>query len=445
MPKPTLDELLAILQRPVETDEVDFKDKLDQTAKAKAEFVKDVAAMSNSPDGGILVFGVRGTTLVGVPAIELAKYDPANLHNLIKDKLSPTPTITSEKITHAGLDFMFVFITPPEDAIVIVSKDAADDTRVIVHAGMVMQRKNTQSIPISNETELRRLFDKIITDKVKQATGIQNAIQEQLAAVASNLSKAVPVLPTAAPASPLREQVETIGQTDIKITTTTPRWHIGFTPTSALTFTPSQIASAYGVTLEYGGDNFPMLGIFHNFCTVSRSTNGFIAKSLITENWREISGFGLNGAFIYRASLIEDFLLNDRGAKYFENAISVEATIRKFALTLRYLFSVAEKLEYHGEWTVTFSLKCSAGRKLHSGLGVGFITPKHTVDNDITIQKTVALTDKPNVQSIVSEMCSTFFNHFNWETARSQSVTLQEADAVINRAAVRNAAIWFVV
>lgn len=51
------------LERPQETDEIDYKTQLNKDKKSKADLVMNTAAMANY-GGGLLIFGVDGTNLV---------------------------------------------------------------------------------------------------------------------------------------------------------------------------------------------------------------------------------------------------------------------------------------------------------------------------------------------------------------------------------------------
>lgn len=178
-----VDTILEIIDRIEERDEYDFKAELENSPKGRADLVKDISSLANT-GGGLLIYGVRNKKHEGIPSEGLKAYDPANLSNLIKDHLSPVPSITSEEISHLGLIFPVVKIAGAENTPIIVSKKISDaKSTLLIREGEIYVRQNTQTVLIQTEAQARKLIERFV----------ESGINHQISKLFPILSKLAPI------------------------------------------------------------------------------------------------------------------------------------------------------------------------------------------------------------------------------------------------------------
>jgi hypothetical protein len=167
-PRVDEDTLALLLAVRTETAELDYKVSIDlDSAEGKAEFAKDVAAMSSR--GGYLVVGVADDgTPVGVGDENLQVFDETSLRNKISKWLPDGFQIMSRVHTWDNeLKVVLIFIAPHPDGLVVMKEGAQyagtpGSNRHVFRKGDVFTRHGTSSECIQQhdmKVAVQRLVD----------------------------------------------------------------------------------------------------------------------------------------------------------------------------------------------------------------------------------------------------------------------------------------------
>ncbi|MCL2745888.1 MAG: helix-turn-helix domain-containing protein [Coriobacteriia bacterium] len=172
-------EKLRLLIDMGERDDVDFKSAIDlDTPKGKLELVKDIAAMSNSPDGGYLIVGVSDD---GVPVTSLFetskcdKVDAAKINDLLNKYLEKIPKIIVQAHEMDSFLVVVICVFPHEDNLPVPFKRSGQfevnkRAKHVFREGEIYLRESAQNVHIkwSHWPRLLAKRDQMIRDESRK-------------------------------------------------------------------------------------------------------------------------------------------------------------------------------------------------------------------------------------------------------------------------------------
>lgn len=160
------DRLELLLEGMQETDAVEFKAAIPWD---KNTFVKDILALSNTIDGGLIIIGVEDGTFArqGLSDELIATYDADRMRDQIAPYADPRVMFTRSVIADArGLKYVVIEVAPFEDIPVICARDGSD-----VHNGAIYYRSRARraaSARVSNSADMRDIIETSIARRHRQ-------------------------------------------------------------------------------------------------------------------------------------------------------------------------------------------------------------------------------------------------------------------------------------
>jgi CheY-like chemotaxis protein len=147
-----------------ETQDLDYKEKLEPSRDGVASIAKDIIAMANF-GGGHLVFGVaekfKGVfELVGLPPEQLHQLEVTTLNKAIREYTDPPHPVKSHRVQKDGLTFVVIEVPASEGSPLLAKKqnDAAH-----LYPGRIYSRTTScESAEIRDNHELRRILARFI-------------------------------------------------------------------------------------------------------------------------------------------------------------------------------------------------------------------------------------------------------------------------------------------
>jgi predicted HTH transcriptional regulator len=152
------DELESLLQGAEETPSLEFKGAMDWNVRSLA---KDILAMANVQDGGLIVFGVEDGTFrrLGLSAPQMDSFQSDVMKDQMANYADPHVKFRFMSATdQAGLRYAIIEISPFDEIPVICKCDDAD-----VQAGVIYYRSNQrrpQSARVSNSHDMRDIIER---------------------------------------------------------------------------------------------------------------------------------------------------------------------------------------------------------------------------------------------------------------------------------------------
>jgi predicted HTH transcriptional regulator len=152
----TTDELEELLQGQAETQSLEFKAGCDWNASSLA---KDILALSNVQDGGVIVIGVEDGTFVrqGVTPQQRQTYKADQMRDQMAAFADPHVNFTvhypSDK---AGLEYVVIQVSQFDEVPIICGRDSAD-----TRAGVMYYRnrkRRMESAAVSNSYDMRDII-----------------------------------------------------------------------------------------------------------------------------------------------------------------------------------------------------------------------------------------------------------------------------------------------
>lgn len=141
-----------------ESQSVEFKSGVAWDA-LKIAAIKTVLAMSNLPDGGLVVIGnPQSGGLAGIADGDLATYDPDIMRDQFDEYASPRAIVSMAQFEFGGLKYVGVRVEEFEELPVICKKDHGADLR----KGGVYIRPYTgrpRSTIVTSAEEMRDVFE----------------------------------------------------------------------------------------------------------------------------------------------------------------------------------------------------------------------------------------------------------------------------------------------
>ena len=159
------DEIIEFLNTKTETKNKDFKEDLNWNScdkTEKIEIIKDILAMSNIQDGGMILFGIRDVDyeFIGLSDESFDSFDQTKVNDLLNEYTEPKFTCQVHK--HVFQDPKYsgkktIIIIVPEFKVIpiICKKDFTNSSqKLILKYGAIYirtEKASSESIPSSSE------------------------------------------------------------------------------------------------------------------------------------------------------------------------------------------------------------------------------------------------------------------------------------------------------
>ncbi len=159
-------ELLdTILKQEFETNNVDFKRGFNwHTFKDyhKTKFAKHLAAMSNTPNGGLLIFGVSDSKeVVGVSEEDIRSFDRTPVDHYIAGYIDPAPQYHVMTAVCQGVNLLIIEVAEFSEIPCICKHEYEG----VLRAGGVYIRHNASSMLVQRASQMRVLIDLAVKKK----------------------------------------------------------------------------------------------------------------------------------------------------------------------------------------------------------------------------------------------------------------------------------------
>lgn len=149
-----------LLDAGTETQDLDYKEKLEPSRDGIANVAKDIIAMANF-GGGHLLFGVAEKSkgqfeLVGLPPEQVEQLEVTTLNKAIREYTDPPHPVKSHRVKRESMIFVVVEVPPSDGSLVLVKKqnDAAH-----LYPGRIYSRTTScESAEVRDNHELKRIL-----------------------------------------------------------------------------------------------------------------------------------------------------------------------------------------------------------------------------------------------------------------------------------------------
>lgn len=168
-------ELESLLEGAEETDVLEFKQRMSWDIG----LVKDILAMANIEDGGLIVVGIEDETYIrqGLSDEEIKTFDADYIKDIVGSFADPFVELTiSNVVDNNDLKFVIITVAPFSFTPVICKKDGGKKNEL--RKGEIYFRSKTRrpcSERISNTSEMRDLLDRATVLRMRrlQSLGLQ--------------------------------------------------------------------------------------------------------------------------------------------------------------------------------------------------------------------------------------------------------------------------------
>jgi predicted HTH transcriptional regulator len=161
----TPESLEAALVGAQETDSIEFKAAMNWDAKT---FVKDILAMANVIDGGVIVVGVEDKTFArqGLTEQQIETYNIDHMRDQIDPYADPRVIFSKQILNDSeGLRYVVIEVAPFEEIPVICAKDGHD-----VSAGSIYFRSRSRkpaSARVDRAEDMREIVESSISRRYR--------------------------------------------------------------------------------------------------------------------------------------------------------------------------------------------------------------------------------------------------------------------------------------
>jgi len=153
-----------------EDQNCDFKAAANFSGAFRAGLTVDIAAMSNTPGGGLLVIGVRKVagvwTVEGCDAAQLTSFDMTTVMQFIRNVLDPAPRFEIEQVAVEGKELAIFAVSEFEDVPIVVTKTIQEGDRLFAKEGDLFVRSEAaETRRVQSAGELRKMLGRAISRK----------------------------------------------------------------------------------------------------------------------------------------------------------------------------------------------------------------------------------------------------------------------------------------
>lgn len=180
----TTDDLEKILEAGAETQKVDFK----ESCPWSISFAKDILAMANCQDGGLIIVGVREEndtfTRQGIIEEHKVTYRTDDMRDQISSFADPGVNLVCNVVRDSHeTEYVVIQIQPFEQLPIICRRNTSDTQKGVIY--FRNSNRRIESAPVSNSYDMRDIIERAAIKMMNryQRIGLQSSnTTEQLLA-----------------------------------------------------------------------------------------------------------------------------------------------------------------------------------------------------------------------------------------------------------------------
>ncbi len=184
----TSDELARFIEAAGESANIDAKGPmLWDGGEASAGLTKDILALANCRDGGVIVVGKEEAqpgrfVLTGLSEQQAASFETTKVATWVNNHCSPPVSLVCHRQEHQGRPFVVIAVSEFHDVPMICTKQyelAGKPPKVLLRKGAVYVRTaNAESAPLSSVEEMRQLVGLATTKRADQMLAMFQAMMK---------------------------------------------------------------------------------------------------------------------------------------------------------------------------------------------------------------------------------------------------------------------------
>ncbi len=180
------DELIRFIEAAGESTNIDAKGPMEWDGdESSAGLTKDILALANSRDGGVIVVGKEEPQpgkflLTGLSEPQAASFETTKVANWVNSRCSPPVSLVCYRQEHQGRPFVVIAVSEFHDVPVICTKQyelAGKPPKVLLRRGAVYVRTaNAESAPLASAEDMRQLIGLATTKRADQMLAMFQAM-----------------------------------------------------------------------------------------------------------------------------------------------------------------------------------------------------------------------------------------------------------------------------
>ena len=182
------DELTRFIEAAGESANIDAKGPMEwDGGEASASLTKDILALANCRDGGVIVIGKEEPqpgqfVLTGLSEPQAASFETTRVATWVNNHCSPPVSLVCHRQEHQSRPFVVIAVSEFHDVPVICTKQfelAGKPLKVLLRKGTVYVRTaNAESAPLSSVEEMRQLVGLATTKRADQMLAMFQAMMK---------------------------------------------------------------------------------------------------------------------------------------------------------------------------------------------------------------------------------------------------------------------------
>ena len=182
------EELIRFIEAAGESANIDAKGPMEwDGGEASAGLTKDILALANCRDGGVIVVGKEEIqpgkfVLTGLSEPQAASFETTKVATWVNNHCSPPVNLVCYRQDHEGQPFVVIAVSEFHDVPVICTKDfilPAKPQKFLLRKGTVYVRTaNAESAPLSSVEEMRQLIGLATTKRADQMLAMFQAMMK---------------------------------------------------------------------------------------------------------------------------------------------------------------------------------------------------------------------------------------------------------------------------
>jgi hypothetical protein len=184
------DELIRFIEAAGESANIDAKGPMEwDGGEASAGLTKDILALANCRDGGVIVIGKEEPqpgrfVLTGLSEPQAASFETTKVATWVNNHCSPPVSLVCHRQEHQSLLFVVIAVSEFHDVPVICTKQyevpsPGKGPKVLLRKGAVYVRTaNAESAPLSSVEEMRQLVGLATTKRADQMLAMFQAMMK---------------------------------------------------------------------------------------------------------------------------------------------------------------------------------------------------------------------------------------------------------------------------
>lgn len=181
-------ELIRFIEAAGENANIDAKGPMEwDGGEASAGLTKDILALANCRDGGVIVVGKAEPqpgkfVLTGLSATEAASFETTKVATWVNNHCSPPVSLVCYRQEHQGREFVVIAVSEFHEIPVLCTKQhelpsPGKGSKVLLRKGAVYVRTaNAESAPLSAAEEMRQLIGLATTKRADQMLAMFQAM-----------------------------------------------------------------------------------------------------------------------------------------------------------------------------------------------------------------------------------------------------------------------------